>query len=327
MKKRRAVALIIAIVLIISSLALKFTTSIASGVFDELFKMDSIYVEEKILREGSLTEKIVVINLEGIIMGGKNNLINDGYNHEVLLDQLREAFTNDTVDAIILHIDSPGGSVYETAQIHRLIVEHKEKYGKPFYVSMGSMATSGGYYVAAPADKIYADNSTITGSIGVILENINYAEFAEKHGVKWNTITSGKHKDIMSPSREMTKEERDILQSMIDEMYDEFVQVIVDGRGLDEATVRKVGDGRIYTGKQAKKIDLVDEVGSLEDAIDGLIADHALDNPMVVEYTQELGFFDLLAPGFQSLFAKNEEISWLRSLLLESDQPRALYMY
>src|SRR5699024_9499864 len=129
---------------------------------------------------------------------------------------------------------------------------------------MGGMAASGGYYVAAPADKIFAEATTLTGSIGVIMESVNYAELAENHGVKFNTFTSGKHKDIMSPSREMTEEEHDIMQSMIDEMYDEFVDVIVDGRGMDEQTVREVGDGRIYTGKQAKEVELIDDLGSLD---------------------------------------------------------------
>src|SRR5699024_1984194 len=205
--------------------------------------------------------------------------------------------------------------------------ESQELYDKPFYVSMGSMAASVGYYVAAPADKVFAEATTLTGSIGVIMESLNYAGLAEKHGVKFNTIKSGKHKDIMSPSRDMTDEEKDIMQSMIDEMYDEFVNVIVDGRGLAEKTVREIGDGRIYTGKQAKEVDLVDEVGTLDDTIDGLIEDYGFDNPTVVEYTAELGFFDLFAPGIQSFFNQKSDFEWIRTLLTESDQPRALYMY
>ena len=326
MKSRRMIALLIAIVLIVVSIGVRITTSIASGVFDELLKFDEFYMNENVLRDGSLTEKIVVITLDGAIMSEENIFISDGYNHEVFLNQLQQAFSNDTVDAIVLHVNSPGGAVYETAEIHQLIVESKEMYDKPIYVSMGSMAASGGYYVAAPADKIYAHSSTLTGSIGVIMESINYAELAENQGVKWNTSTSGKHKDIMSPNRDMTKEEEKILQSMIDEMYDEFVNVIVEGRGLDEDTVRKIGDGRIYTGKQAKEVDLVDEVGTLDDTIDGLIEDYGFDNPTVVEYTAELGFFDLFAPGIQSFFNQKSDFEWIRTLLTESDQPRALYM-
>src|SRR5690625_806977 len=327
MKSRRMIALLIAIVLIVVSIGVRITTSIASGVFDELLKFDEFYMNENVLRDGSLTEKIVVITLDGAIMSAENIFISDGSNHEVFLNQLQQAFSNDTVDAIVLHVNSPGGAVYETAEIHQLIVESKEMNDKPISVSMGYLAAYGGYYVSAPADKIYAHSSTLTGAIGVIMESINYAELAENHGVKWNTITNGKHKDIMSPNRDMTKEEEKILQSMIDEMYDEFVNVIVEGRGLDEDTVRKIGDGRIYTGKQAKEVDLVDEVGTLDDTIDGLIEDYGFDNPTVVEYTAELGFFDLFAPGIQSFFNQKSDFEWIRTLLTESDQPRALYMY
>src|SRR5690625_4032377 len=232
MKSRRMIALLIAIVLIVVSIGVRITTSIASGVFDELLKFDEFYMNENVLRDGSLTEKIVVITLDGAIMSEENIFISDGYNHEVFLNQLQQAFSNDTVDAIVLHVNSPGGAVYETAEIHQLIVESKEMYDKPIYVSMGSMAASGGYYVAAPADKIYAHSSTLTGSIGVIMESINYAELADKLGIDFNTIKSGEFKDIMSESRKMTEEEEDILQTMIDELFDEFVQVIVDGRGM-----------------------------------------------------------------------------------------------
>src|SRR5699024_7994229 len=153
---------------------------------------------------------------------------------------------DETIEAVLLKVDSPGGGVYETAQIYKRLMEVKE-LDKPIYVSMGNMAASGGYYAAMPAEKIFATTSTITGSIGVIMESINYSELAEEYGVKFNTIKSGKHKDIMSASREMTDEEHDILQSMIDEMYGEFVDVVSEGRDMDEKTVRKLADGRIYT--------------------------------------------------------------------------------
>src|SRR5699024_247461 len=147
-----------------------------------------------------------------------------------------------TVQAIVLKVDSPGGGVTESAEIHRKITELQADYDKPVYrnplvipyydkpvyVSMGNTAASGGYYVSAPADKIFANESTLTGSIGVIMQSMNFSGLAEKYGIEFNTIKSGKHKDIMSPTREMTKEENKIMQSMIDEMYDEFVDVIVE---------------------------------------------------------------------------------------------------
>ncbi len=130
-------------------------------------------------------------------------------------------------------MNSPGGGVVESAEIHDKILDIK-KVKKPVYVSMGSMAASGGYYISAPADKIYASPETMTGSLGVIMHGYNYEKLAKKYGVEFETIKSGPHKDIMSPTREMTGEEREILQNMINNSYDQFVKVIADGRGMTE---------------------------------------------------------------------------------------------
>src|SRR5699024_7565277 len=189
MQRRRWIALLIAVVLIFMSIGVRFTTTIASGLFADLFELDEIYFEERELREGGL-DKIAVINLDGVIMDLGAPGLFDEYNHEQFLLMLEQAFSNELVDAVILQVNSPGGGVHETAEIHRLIVESQELYDKQIYVSMGSMAASGGYYVAAPADKIFAEATTLTGSIGVIMENVNYAGLAEKHGVKFNTIKS-----------------------------------------------------------------------------------------------------------------------------------------
>lgn len=327
MKQRRWIALLIAIVLIFMSIGARFTFSLASGLLVDIFDTESIFIEETTIREGNFTEKIAVIKLDGAIIDLGTSSFLEGYNHHSFVSLIETAFADETVDAIILQVDSPGGGVYETEDIYRKILEGQEEYDKPFYVSMGSMAASGGYYVAAPADKIYAQPTTLTGSIGVIMENINYSGLAEKYGVTFNTIKSGKHKDIMSPSREMTDEERDILQSMIDEMYDEFVRVIVDGRNLDEKTVRKIGDGRIYTGKQAKEVNLVDEIGNLDDTIDGLMKDHNLEGATVVEYGSDTGLFSLFALKAQNLVKSQSELEMINKLLIESDQPRAMYIY
>src|SRR5699024_9909904 len=151
-----------------------------------------------------------------------------------------------------------GGGVVESAEIHDKIAEVREKYHKPVYISMGNMAASGGYYISAPADKILAQPATITGSIGVIMESLNFAQLAEDLGIDINTFTSGEYKDIMSATRPMRDDEREILQEIVDDMYDDFVQVIVDGRGMTDSEVRELADGRIYTGKQAAELDLID---------------------------------------------------------------------
>ena len=274
-------------------------------------------------------ERVAVINLEGVIMEGEQSIfMADGYNHKNLLKMIRDAGEDPTVAGIILKINSPGGAVGPTAEIHRTIVEIQEEYEKPIYVSMGSMAASGGYYVAAPADKIFAEPATITGSIGVIMENVNFAGLAEKYGISFNTIKSGKHKDIMSSNRDMTEEEREILQSIVDEMFDEFVQVIVDGRNMDEATVRKLADGRIYTGKQAKEVNLVDEVGTFDDALAALKSDHDLEGAQVIQYTDSLGFFSNLGVTLQDFFQSDaNEVDKIMTLLRYSDKPQAMYLY
>lgn len=327
MERRRWIALLIAIILVVASISVQLVTSLTSNLFSQLTEIEN-QSDEMLIRDGDFDKKIAVVSLNGVIMDlGKPSFFDDGYNHEAFLNNLERAFEDDSVDAIILEVDSPGGGVFETEEIHRLIQESKEEFDKPLYVSMGGMAASGGYYVAAPADKIFAHPTTITGSIGVIMESINYAGLAEKHGVAFNTIKSGKHKDIMSASREMTKEEKEIMQSMIDEMYDEFVRVIVDGRGLDEKMVRNIGDGRIYTGKQAKEVDLVDEIGNLDDTIDQLMADYQLENAKVIQYYEEEGLFSFLTMEVKQLFQSDSELAKIQKMLTESDQPRAMYIY
>lgn len=329
MNTRRWLALILAIALFIVSIGFNFAMSVVAGLFEGVMSFDELVLEEQVIEEGDWNERIAVINLEGVIMDGETSVfMMDGYNHSSLLQMIRSAGEDPTVAAIILQIDSPGGAVGPTAEIHRTIVDVQEEYDKPIYVSMGSMAASGGYYVAAPADKIFAEPATITGSIGVIMENINIAGLAEKYGISFNTIKSGKHKDIMSTNRKMTDEEKEILQSIVDEMFDEFVQVVVDGRNMDEATVRELADGRIYTGKQAKEVNLVDEVGSFEDALKALKNDYNLEDAQVIQYNESLGFFSGLGVTLQNIFQSEEsEIEKIMTLLRYSDKPQAMYLY
>jgi len=329
MNTKRWLALVAAIVLLFVSIGFRFTMSIASGLFDTIAEFDEHYYEEEILEDGDWDERIAVLDLEGIIQDiDLSVFLTEGYHHEQFLGMIEQAGEDSSIAAIILKINSPGGAVGETAQIHRKLVELQETYDKPIYVSMGATAASGGYYVAAPADKIFAEPATITGSIGVIMESINYSELAENYGVHFNTIKSGKHKDIMSPNREMTSEERDILQSMIDEMYDDFVQVIVDGRQMDEEEVRKIGDGRVYTGRQAQEVGLVDEVGNFEDALLAMQEDFHLQDAQVVQYEIGTNFLSSLGMNLKGLFKRTPtELDQVMSLLRESDKPRAMYIY
>lgn len=170
------------------------------------------------------------------------------------------------IKAIIVRIDSPGGGVAPTQEIYTEIEKLKKK--KPVIASLGGMAASGGYYIASACDQIMANPGTLTGSIGVIMELGNVEELMRKLGLKGDTIKSGPHKDIGSPMRPLTPEGRAILQSLVDNVHGQFVTAVAKGRNMPEDQVRKLADGRVYSGEQAKKIGLVDLLGNMEDAID-----------------------------------------------------------
>lgn len=334
MNARRWIAIGAAVVLLFVSLGFQLVFSALSATFSEdlteTVSFDDIFVSEETIQDGSLDERIAVLELDGVIQDvGSGNIFSEmSYDHQLFLEQIETAKEDETVKAILFKVNSPGGGVSESAEIHQAILDLQEESDKPIYVSMGDMAASGGYYVAAPADKIYAQKTTLTGSIGVIMQNINYAKLAEKYGVDFNTIKSGKHKDILSPSREMTDEEHQIMQSIIDEMFDEFVSIIVDGRDMKEKEVRGIADGRIYTGNQAKEINLVDEVGSFDDALGDLQKSEGLEDAEVFSYSKGMSFLNSLSMRANMLFMDQEnEFLKLINLLADSNSPRAMYLY
>ncbi|MUK88842.1 signal peptide peptidase SppA [Ornithinibacillus sp. L9] len=328
MNAKRWYALLAAAVLLIVSVGFQFISSFATSNFEQIFALQDKKFNEEVIEEG-LGNKIVVLHLDGVIQDtAPSTLINTtSYNHKRFLEMLEEAGEDRSVDGIILRINTPGGGVVESAEIHDKIVDIQEEYNKPIYVSMGNTAASGGYYISAPANKVVAHPATLTGSIGVIMEGYDLSGLAEELGVEFNTIKSGEFKDIMSISREMTDEERELLQTMIDDMYDDFVQVIVDGRDMSEATVRQLGDGRVYTGRQAQENGLVDELGSLQDAISIMSEDYEWNDVQVVRYNNQLGFEQFLGMSMQSLFAKETEFFSMMDMIRESNAPRAMYLY
>jgi len=202
------------------------------------------------------TDRVALIRVEGIIIDSKETI-----------EQLKRYRDDRSVKAIVLRVDSPGGGVVPSQEIYEEIRKIKEKGEKKIVVSMGSLAASGGYYIACPADKIVANPGSITGSIGVIMELANIEGLLEKIGVKSIVIKSGKHKDIGSVLREMSVEEREILQKVLDDVHNQFIQAVAKGRGINEEEIRNIADGRIFTGIQAKEAGLVDEIGNLEDTI------------------------------------------------------------
>ncbi|MEN1968418.1 signal peptide peptidase SppA [Lentibacillus sp. N15] len=325
MSKKRWIALGIAFLLLVVSL---ITQAASTNWNDLVSEFDNKYAEN-VIQEGDTNNRIAVISLNGTIQDdGEGSMFSaGGYNHQRMLDVLDHAAEDDSVSGIIMHINSPGGGVVESAEVHDKIVDIQKKSKKPVYVSMGNTAASGGYYISAGAEKIVAHPATLTGSIGVIMQSIDYSQLADDLGIDFNTIKSGKYKDIMSSNRKMTKDEHDILQTMINQMYDQFVQVIVDGRELPDETVRKLGDGRVYTGIQAKENHLVDDLGSLDDTIELMEKDHKLKGAEVVRYKNGGGLGSFFNATIQKTFGKEQDFFGVRDIMKDSESPRAMYLY
>ncbi|MBT2617824.1 MULTISPECIES: signal peptide peptidase SppA [unclassified Bacillus (in: firmicutes)] len=331
MNGKRWAALGIAAVLFFVSIAVGAATTLftadTENIIDELFASESAFYEE-VIEGDDYTNVIAVFDVEGTIQDtGEASLLSSAtYNHRAFMDKLKMAEENDDIKGIILRVNSPGGGVVESAEIHEKILDIK-KVKKPVYVSMGSMAASGGYYISAPADKIYASPETMTGSLGVIMHGYNYEKLAKKYGVEFETIKSGPHKDIMSPTREMTGEEREILQNMINNSYDQFVKVIADGRGMTEKEVREIADGRIYDGRQAKENHLIDDFGHLDDVIAAMKTDIGKKDAQVIRYTDEAGFGSLFSMSAQKMLGNDVETAVLTKILSSSNSPRLMYLY
>ncbi|HMQ31718.1 MAG TPA: signal peptide peptidase SppA [Chloroflexaceae bacterium] len=247
--------------------------------------------EEQIV-EGSGLDRVAIIEVSGVI-GAPADAFSLQISHDNLLSQIRQATRDQRVKAVVLRVDSPGGGVVASSELHAELRD-LQAAGKPLVVSMGSTAASGGYYISAPADRIYANPDTLTGSLGVILSTLNYEEAFERLGLETYVYKSGELKDIGSPTRQPTDEERAVLQSIVDEAYDGFVRVIVEGRGLDEDRVRELADGRVYTGNQALELGLVDELGNLDEAIAGARELAGLETATVVRYTSSSSLRALL---------------------------------
>ncbi|KAF1681556.1 signal peptide peptidase SppA [Bacillus sp. SKDU12] len=333
MNAKRWIALVIALgifgVSIIVSISMSFFES-AKGAQTDLTSLTD-ETQEKTLENGSLSSKIAVLEVSGTIQdnGDSSSLLgSDGYNHRTFLKDLERAKEDKMVKGIVLKVNSPGGGVYESAEIHKKLEEIKKETKKPIYVSMGSMAASGGYYISTAADKIFATPETLTGSLGVIMESVNYSKLADKLGISFEIIKSGAHKDIMSPSREMTKEEKDIMQSMVDNSYEGFVDVISKGRGMSKADVKKIADGRVYDGRQAKKLKLVDELGFYDDTISAMKKDHKdLKNATVISYEKSFGLGSLFSMSANKMFKSEIDFLNMREILSQSGSPRMMYLY
>jgi protease-4 len=242
----------------------------------------------------STDDRIALIRVEGVILDSQTTI-----------GELKRFSENPSVKAIVIRIDSPGGGVVPSQEIYDAVKRVRSKNNKAVIASMGSVAASGGYYIAAATDRIVANPGTLTGSIGVIMETANVEGLLQKIGVEGVVIKSGKYKDVGSPIRKMSADERGLLQAVMDDVHKQFIEAVAEGRSLELRAAQTLADGRIFTGRQAKEAKLVDELGDLEDAIQ-LAAEVAgiEGEPKVVEPRRRFSLREILDSKLSMIFPK-----------------------
>jgi protease-4 len=274
-------------------------------------------------------DKVVVIPLSGTIATGGSSLSSGStITPGLVRNYLAKAERDKAVKAIVLRIESPGGEIEPCQEI--LLEIERAKKTKTIVVSMGGMAASGGYYISTPADKIVALPTTMTGSIGVISSAVNIKGLLEKLGIEIEIFKGGKYKDMYWGLRELTAEEQEIMQAMVDEYYEQFIDVVVEGRGLSEDDVRDLATGQLYSGSKAKELGLVDELGDLDTAIDLAMELAGIETAMVKYYKPPrltlwslLGLVDAIKARISGLSA--EDMILLE--ILDHDYPQPLFLY
>jgi protease-4 len=270
----------------------------SAGAFSQYFQRDARVVEKYHSLSKMAGDKVAIVSVAGAILGG------DGF-VRAQLDQIEE---DESVKAIVLRVDSPGGTVSGSDEIHHRLAKLAEKRSLPVVVSMGGIAASGGYYVAmanrAADDVIFAEPATLTGSIGVIIPHFDVSQALRKYDVRDDSIASGPLKEMLSPTKERTPElaekERKLLQELVDDMFRRFKEIVRAGRPkLDEAAVDAVATGQIFTARQALEAGLVDRIGFLEDAIGRAVELAGLTEKTarVVKYTKPKGLLDEVLGG------------------------------
>lgn len=236
---------------------------------------------EQVIESGDGQNRILVINVHGVINSSE---FSQGYSHELTLHAIEQLEKDPTIKAVLLSLDTPGGGVYETREAYDWFKEVKEKVDVPVYASMGSVAASGGVYYAMLADEIYATPETMTGSIGVIASLTNIEGLYNKLGLKEKVYKSGEFKDMNSATRPSTKEEDQLMDTMMKESFDGFKQVVMEGRDMTESQVREIADGRVFTAKQAVENKLIDGILYEREVIEKMKEDLNLSNPEIFQY-------------------------------------------
>ena len=241
-------------------------------------------------------DRIGLLYVEGVITSGQpadSFFITGGTTSDHIVEVVNQAIEDDGIKALVVRINSPGGSAAGSQEIFDAFKRFKDT-GRPIIVSMADIAASGGYYIAAPATEIFANPATLTGSIGVIMQLMNYEGLYNLIGLSDTTIKSGEFKDIGNPTRPMTDEERSMLQTMTDQVHDQFRDAVMEGRGFSEEQILEISEGMIYNGEQALDLKLIDRLGGLQDAIDRASEIAGLGDHPVIDELGKTGLLDQL---------------------------------
>ncbi|MFU8804644.1 MAG: signal peptide peptidase SppA [Bradymonadaceae bacterium] len=274
MKKRSIVTLVV----IFGGLFLALTIFIA--ILIQAFSPDGF---------GAPNDRLGIVEVDGAIMESKK-----------IVEDLRRFEKDDTIKGVVVRVNSPGGAVGPSQEIYEGVKRLRAQ--KPVVISMGTVAASGGYYVACGTDMIFANPATITGSIGVISQFFDVHKVLDLASIDVNTVKTGPYKDSGSPFREFGVDDELHMAALIGDIYDQFVEVLADCRGMDLEEAKGLADGRVFSGRQAKELNLIDEIGTLQDAVDHLKAELNLDEPPVVYPPKErMGFLsEMLRTSMQT---------------------------
>ncbi|EPH79676.1 signal peptide peptidase SppA [Enterococcus faecalis] len=338
MNKRRWTAIGIAAALFIISIIIAFIPeketkeNTLTGI-NRIFYGSNELIEET-LEEGKDNKKIVKLSVEGTIADtGENNLFSKKtYNHQNFLSQIKKIQEDNTVKGVLLEVNSPGGGVYESAEIAKELEKIKQ-LKIPIYTTFKDTATSGGYYIAANTDKIFATEETTTGSIGVIISKLNYAGLLKKLGITDSTYKSGALKDMLSSERTPTPEEKEVIQNFVMSSYKRFLNIVAKGRHMNIDDVKKIADGRIYDGTQALENGLIDKIGFPEDALKDLKKEKKLEDAKVIAYKNSTTDFASSLLGvklaeWQGLKANTSaQLFSILEKLGTSEAPKPMYYY
>ena len=273
--KKKPIIIFVSIVLVLCLLGFVFS-SVSINVSKD----------DKINNISYVDDFVAVLNVSGTISSSQDGLFGDNsYNHLFTLKAIENLIGMENNKGIFLFVNTPGGGVYESDELYVKLKEYQKETKRPVYAYFGATAASGGYYVSANADKIISNRNTLTGSIGVTIGTIfDVSGFLNKHGIKHETITAGDNKAMGSSVEKLTKEQKKIYQSIVDESYNQFVNIVAKGRDMSFSKAKKIADGRVYTAKQAKAKGLVDHIGTKEEAMEIMKSDNNFEGIEFVTY-------------------------------------------